>query len=55
MAKENGIEAYTLLSLGLVIIALRTFFRWRNVGLANLQLDDYLMPLAGVSRHTTLR
>ncbi|KAL2132776.1 hypothetical protein VTI74DRAFT_3400 [Chaetomium olivicolor] len=41
-------EAFTLLSLVLVIIAFRTFVRVRNVGLRGLQLDDYLMPVAGI-------
>ena len=42
------VEAFTLLALGLVIIGLRTVVRWRQVGPANFQLDDYLMVLAGV-------
>ncbi|KAK4118340.1 hypothetical protein N657DRAFT_628583 [Parathielavia appendiculata] len=41
-------EAFTLLSLVLVTIALRTVVRVRNVGLRGLQLDDYLMPVAGI-------
>jgi hypothetical protein len=45
----GNVEAFTLLSLVLVIIAARTFVRLRNVGLRGLQLDDYLMPVAGVS------
>jgi hypothetical protein len=47
MADEHA-EAYTLLSLVVVIVALRTFVRVRNVGLGGLQLDDYLMPVAAV-------
>ncbi|KAK4201659.1 hypothetical protein QBC40DRAFT_197698 [Triangularia verruculosa] len=47
MAGEE-IEAFTLLALGMVIIALRIVVRWRSVGLANLQLDDYFMVLAGI-------
>lgn len=43
------VEAFTLLSLGLVIICIRIYVRWTQVGPANFQLDDYLMPLAGVS------
>ena len=45
----DNIEAYVLLSLVVVIILLRTIFRVRTVGFSGLQLDDYLMPLAGVS------
>ena len=41
-------EAWTLLSLALVIILVRVGVRWKLVGPANFQLDDYLMPLAGV-------
>ncbi|KAL2177492.1 uncharacterized protein P884DRAFT_329795 [Thermothelomyces heterothallicus CBS 202.75] len=41
-------EAFTLLSLVLFIIACRTLVRVRNVGFRGLQLDDYLMPLAGI-------
>ena len=46
----EGVEAFTLLALMLVIIILRIFVRWRRVGLAHLQLDDYLMVLAGVGQ-----
>lgn len=41
-------EAWTLLSLALVTISVRVGVRWKLVGPANFQLDDYLMPLAGV-------
>ncbi|AEO58639.1 hypothetical protein MYCTH_2306113 [Thermothelomyces thermophilus ATCC 42464] len=41
-------EAFTLLSLVLFIIACRTLVRVRNVGFRGLQLDDYLMPVAGI-------
>ncbi|KAJ4304343.1 hypothetical protein N0V88_001956 [Collariella sp. IMI 366227] len=44
----GNVEAFTLLSLVVVIIALRIIVRLRNVGLCGLQLDDYLMPVAGV-------
>lgn len=44
------VEAFTLLALELVIIGCRTVVRWRNVGPAKFQLDDYLMLLAGVGR-----
>lgn len=45
----SNIEAWVLLSLALAIILVRIFVRWSLVGLANFQLDDYFMPLAGVS------
>lgn len=44
----SNAEAWTLLSLALVIILVRVGVRWKLVGPANFQLDDYLMPLAGV-------
>lgn len=46
-------EAFTLLSLGLVFIIIRIYVRWTSVGPANFQVDDYLMPLAGVSMDET--
>lgn len=42
-------EAWTLLSLGLVVIGIRVYVRWTQVGPSKFQLDDYLMPLTGVS------
>lgn len=42
-------EQFILLALGLVTIGVRVFVRWRQVGPSNWQLDDYLMPLVGVS------
>lgn len=48
----GDVEAFTLLSLVLAIIALRTFVRVKNVGLGGLQLDDWLMPVAGVSQQS---
>lgn len=42
-------EQFILLAIGLFTILVRIFFRWRTVGPANWQLDDYLMPLTGVS------
>ncbi|KAJ5773854.1 hypothetical protein N7457_008750 [Penicillium paradoxum] len=44
----DNVEAWTLLSLALITIILRCGVRWKLVGPANFQLDDYLMPLAGV-------
>ncbi|KAL4901492.1 hypothetical protein BDW74DRAFT_83853 [Aspergillus multicolor] len=40
-------ESFTLLGLGLVFILTRVYVRWTQVGPANFQLDDYLMPMAG--------
>ncbi|KAL4805793.1 hypothetical protein BDV18DRAFT_139857 [Aspergillus unguis] len=42
------IEAFTLLALAIVTIVLRVVARWHIAGPRNFQLDDYLMPLAGV-------
>lgn len=43
-------EQFTLLSIGLSTIVVRICIRWRSVGPANWQIDDYLMPFTGVSR-----
>lgn len=48
----GNVEAWTLLSLALIIILVRVGVRWKLVGPADFQLDDYLMPLAGVSCFT---
>jgi hypothetical protein len=45
----SSAEPFTLLSIGLITIIVRIYFRWRSVGPANWQIDDYLMPLTGVS------
>jgi hypothetical protein len=45
----SSAEPFTLLSIGLITIIVRIYFRWRSVGPANWQVDDYLMPLTGVS------
>ena len=42
-------EAFTLLSLGVLIVALRTYARWTSVGPRNFMADDYLMLVAVVS------
>ncbi|KAL4786002.1 hypothetical protein BJX76DRAFT_355593 [Aspergillus varians] len=42
------VEAFTLLALAIVAIALRMVARWTTAGPRNFKLDDYLMPLAGV-------
>jgi len=46
-------EQFTLLSIGLFTIIVRISIRWRSVGPTNWQIDDYLMPLTGVSRSIT--
>lgn len=42
------VEAFTLLALAIVAIALRVVARCVIAGPKNFQLDDYMMPLAGV-------
>ncbi|RHZ45090.1 uncharacterized protein CDV56_101715 [Aspergillus thermomutatus] len=44
----ENVEAWTLLSLALATILVRISVRWKLVGPAHFQLDDYLMPLAGI-------
>jgi hypothetical protein len=41
-------EQFTLMGLGLIIIGIRMQVRWKQVGVSEWQLDDYLMPIAGV-------
>ncbi|KAL4926773.1 uncharacterized protein BDV17DRAFT_268551 [Aspergillus undulatus] len=41
-------ESFSLLGLGLVFILVRIYVRWTQVGPSNFQLDDFLMPLAGI-------
>ena len=48
-------EAFTLLAIALVLIALRTYARSTSAGIHNFQIDDYLMLLAGVSQPSLLR
>lgn len=48
MADDFSVEAFTLLSLAIVVIAVRTGARVSMVGVRNFQLDDYLMILAGI-------
>jgi hypothetical protein len=50
----GNVEAWVLLSLALFTILVRIFVRWKLVGPANFQLDDYLMPLAGVCSYVFL-
>ena len=47
-------EQFILLSIGLAFIAVRMVIRWRQVGISGWQLDDYLMPVTGVSCHNRL-
>jgi hypothetical protein len=49
-----NVEAWVLLSLALFTIIVRIFVRWKLVGPTNFQLDDYLMPLAGVCSYVFL-
>ncbi|XHG05050.1 hypothetical protein AWENTII_008300 [Aspergillus wentii] len=48
MAADGSVEAWILLSIALAVIIIRIGVRWSLVGPSNFQLDDYLMPLAGV-------
>ncbi|RHZ49765.1 hypothetical protein CDV55_102517 [Aspergillus turcosus] len=48
MADNFITEAFTLLALAIVTIIIRIIARITTVGFRNFQLDDYLMPLAGV-------
>ncbi|KAE8379390.1 hypothetical protein BDV26DRAFT_170520 [Aspergillus bertholletiae] len=49
MAGDNfTIEAFTLLGFAIATIAIRITARWITAGPRNFQLDDLLMPLAGV-------
>ncbi|KAJ4256137.1 hypothetical protein NW762_009213 [Fusarium torreyae] len=41
-----AIEAFTLLSIGILVIFMRTYARLRQVGIRNFEADDYLMLLA---------
>ena len=46
------VEAFTLLSIGIAVIFLRTFTRIRQVGIRDLEADDYLM-LAAIVPYAT--
>jgi hypothetical protein len=48
MANAFTTEAFTLLGVGVGIVALRLVARTKLVGLSGLQLDDYLMCFATV-------
>ncbi|RAH59258.1 hypothetical protein BO85DRAFT_418546 [Aspergillus piperis CBS 112811] len=45
---DFAVEAFTLLAIAIVTIAIRIVARWFTAGWKNFMLDDYLMPLAGV-------
>lgn len=49
MAENFIAEAFSLLAISLIFIALRIYSRWSSVGFRQLAADDYLMVVAGVS------
>lgn len=48
MAENFIAEAFSLLAISLIFIALRIYSRWSSVGFRQLAADDYLMVVAGV-------
>ncbi|KAL8686621.1 MAG: hypothetical protein Q9218_006981, partial [Villophora microphyllina] len=48
MADNFTKEAFTLLGVGVTVVALRTYARFKMVGIRKFMLDDYLMLLAVV-------
>lgn len=50
MAENFIAEAFSLLAIGLIVIALRWVSRLMTVGFTNLAFDDYLMIVAGVRK-----
>lgn len=54
-AVEPITEMWTLYAFGTVVIFLRVFCRWRLVGIFNFKPDDYLVLLAWVSNHESIR
>ncbi|KAI9871090.1 MAG: hypothetical protein M1830_003325, partial [Pleopsidium flavum] len=50
MPENFNAEAFSLLAISLVIIALRIYSRWMSVGFRQLAADDYLMVVAGVGK-----
>lgn len=48
MASDATIEIFTELAVAWLVIAFRIFARIRQLGIGKLQVDDYLMLLAGV-------
>ena len=49
MSENFTAEFFSLLGISLLVISLRTAARISLLGIRRLQLDDYLMLLAGVS------
>ncbi len=49
MADAFTTEAFTLLGVGVTVVALRTYARITAVGIRKFQADDYLMLFATVS------
>jgi hypothetical protein len=49
-ARQFNIEAFTLLGVGLTVTILRTYVRVSSVGVKRLQVDDYLVWFAAVSK-----
>jgi hypothetical protein len=43
------VEAWTELSIGICFIFMRLYFRFTQVGLRGMTLDDFLIVAAGVS------
>ena len=52
MAENFIAEAFSLLAIGIIVIALRWVSRLMTVGFTHLAWDDYLMIVAGVSDFT---
>lgn len=48
MVENFNAEAFSLLAIGLVVIACRLYSRLLTVGFRNLAADDFLMIIAGV-------
>jgi hypothetical protein len=48
MSDSFTTEAFTLLGVGIFVIALRSYARVTSVGFGGLQFDDYLMCVAAV-------
>ena len=46
MADAFNKETFSLLGIGTVTVALRTYVRWSTIGFRQFMLDDYLMLLA---------
>lgn len=51
-AHQFLVEDFTLLSIGIVFVFLRTISRLLSVGIKKFELDDYLMLFALVSLRT---